>query len=175
MRSGAHSTAIIVGANLGLLWVFTAVARLGTPDHSMVPTTAPVPARLVGHATCYQIAVSRTLPYFYVPERIALVDSVARTWFRDETWRAVIARPEANFDLAWWSTAGPDSITVVFAQGVLGVVMRLSTTRDTLRGRAWTFTDSWDAFPGPDAIVRADPISCAEVRPAARRARSGRS
>jgi hypothetical protein len=175
MRLGTSYTAIVVGSNLGLLMMFDVVAHLTRPDHRIPPATAPIPARLAGRRSCYQLTFSRRWEWARLPERIELTDSVARFWERG-VWRNVIGRPEETSTLiARWATAGPDSISLLLVGDIPGVIMRLSSTADTLAGRAWVVTDSWDPFPGPDAKVRAAPISCAEFTRAARRARSERS
>ena len=173
MRLSTKNTGVVIGAHLGLLCLFVLTGAATEPDHRRMPTTAPVPARLAGRRTCYSLTFSETFRYFTTPERVELVDSVARFWLRGETWRYATARPERAASIARWSTAGPDSITVLLDQGAVGIVMRVSSTHDTLVGRAWTYTDSWPLWEGPDAIVRWAPISC--LRPAARRAPSARS
>jgi hypothetical protein len=174
MRLGTSYTAIVVGSHLGLLMMFEVVAHLTRPAHRIPPATAPIPARLAARRTCYQLTFSRTWQWVHMPERVELTDSVARFWIPG-VWRNAIGRPEEMVPIGRWATAGADSISLVFAGDIPAIIMRLSSTTDTLAGRVWMVSDSWNPFPGPDAKVRAAPISCAEFTPAARRARSERS
>jgi hypothetical protein len=172
MRLGTNSVAVVVASNLGLLMMFEVVAHLTRPDHRILPATTPIPARLARQRTCYQLTFSKTWEWVHLPARIELTDSVARFWIRG-AWRNVIGQPEQSSPIARWATAGPDSISLLLEGDIPAIIMRLSSTTDTLAGRAWLVYDSWDPFPPPDAKVRADPISCADFTRAARRARSG--
>jgi hypothetical protein len=174
VRPGTNSSAIVVGANLGLLCLFFVTDQTTSAVHLRVPTTAPVPARLARHPTCYRLAFSDTSWYVATPHEVELIDSLYPPW-SGEIRRRAIGHPDRASDIAFWSTAGVDSITIVFLQGAIGVAMRVSVTRNALTGHAWAFSDTDEGWMPADAIVRADPISCAEVRPAARPVRSGRS
>lgn len=173
MRIGTNTTAIVIGANLGFFMMWPVVAHVSGPDHGLPDMSAPISTRLTGHRTCFELTFAKPWKWYRMPERIELIDSVSRSWLPG-TWRQVVARPDGVADHAWWSAAGVDSIFVVISEGAVGIAMRLSSTTDTLSGRAWTYTDSWDPWP-EDVKVRAGPISCAEFRPAARRAPSGHS
>jgi hypothetical protein len=174
VRLGTNSAAIVVGANLGLLCLFFVTGQTTSAVHQHVPTTAPVPARLAGRTSCYRLAFSDTSWYVATPHEVELIDSLYPPW-SGEIRRRAIGYPDRASDIAFWSTAGVDSITIVFLQGPIGVAMRASTTRDRLTGHAWAFYDTDVGWMPADVIAQAEPIGCAEVRLAARPARSGRS
>jgi hypothetical protein len=173
VRLGTQLTATVVGANLSLLCLFFVTGQTTSAVHRRVPTIAPVPARMAGHSTCYHLEFSDTSWYVGTPHEVELIDSLYPPW-SDEIRRRAIGHPDRASDIAFWSTAGVDSITIVFFQGPIGVAIRVSNERDTLTGHAWAFYDSDVGWMPADAIARAEPISCAEFTPTARRARSAR-
>jgi hypothetical protein len=172
VRLGTNSTAIVVGANLSLLWLVLLTGHL-SPDHRRLPDGAPVPARLHGH-TCYRLTFPNAnwdpIP---TPHEVELVDSL---WPFSRQWRKAYLRDPERPGLSFWFMAGADSIDMVLAtEGVIGVIARVATGGDTLTGRAWAAYDTpVDSWAPPDATVQAAPIPCAELRPTARRALSAR-
>jgi hypothetical protein len=92
------------------------------------------------------------------PQRFVLEDTPAPGPSRRFTVRPATAEMRTPHQAMWWMPLGVDSVMVTWSAGSKGLRMRLTASKDGLRGTAMSFWDNGD--PSQYAEVTARRVNC---------------
>jgi hypothetical protein len=142
-------------------------------SHRFPPPIAGVPSIFAAGSRCYRLTFvppefARRIPRDEgqgMPELLRIMtDTIPDYPGSPATFRRAYSSPSGQRDEgpSRWRRSGPDSIDVGIPTlaGVVGVQMRISSTGDTLVGRAWPYFDTPSYSFSPDARVTATPLPC---------------